>query len=146
MGLKAGRALLHLRNAPGARNRSDLPFRRNVPFSKMPTAVLDKDKSWTTLGHGRWKWADHITLGEMRVVVWLSRLLASEPFAHRHRVLSLQDNWAAAGSSRKGRSCSNGLNFLLRKKSANTLASETSLHLPWVQTDVQPADEASRLR
>ena len=79
------------------------------------------------------------------MVVWLARLLAAHPFAHRHRALDLEDNWATAGAGRKGRSASNSLNFLLRKKSASCLAAEISLSLPWVQTSVQPADGASRL-
>jgi hypothetical protein len=143
-GMQPGRTLLNLRDVPGARRRPDLQFRRNVPFSRLPAEIIDGSPSWVEIGKGRWCWGDHITLGEMRVVVWIARLLAATPFAHRHRVLNLEDNWATSGSCRKGRSCSNSLNFLLRKKTASTLASETSLHLPWVQTDVQPADEASR--
>ena len=99
---------------------------------------------WLSILHRRWRFGEHISLGELRVVVWIARLLAATPFAHGHRVLNLEDNWATSGSCRKGRSCSNSLNFLLRKRTASTLASETSLHLPWVQTDVQPADEATR--
>ena len=115
-----------------------------MPFSKLPTEILDGSPSWIEIGRGRWSWSDHITLGEMRVVVWIARLLAASALAHRHRILNLEDNWATAGSARKGQSCSNSLNFLLRKRTASTLASEITLQLFWVQTDVQPADEASR--
>ena len=62
--------------------------------------------------HGKWAYADHITLGEARVVVKLTRLLGSVGFCHGHKVLSLQDNMATSVAFTKGRSAAPSLNLL----------------------------------
>ena len=94
---------------------------------------------------GRWRYADHITLGECRTVVRLLRGIAQCPSAHRTKALSLQDNGATAGASAKGRSPAPALNFLLQQKTASAVAAEVFTSLPWVQTKVMPADDLARL-
>ena len=128
----------------GAR-RPEEPWRRTVPVSRLPESIIGRDAAdWVELQAARWKWADHITLGEARALLWLCRRLAAEPRAHSHRVISLQDNMAVAGAASKGRSPAPGLNFILRKKCAVTLASNIRVLVPWVQTSVMPTDFASR--
>ena len=95
--------------------------------------------------HGRWAYADHITLGEARVVVKLTRLLGSVDICHGHQVISLQDNMATSGAFTKGRSAAPSLNYLVRQRGATAVAADIGVMLPWVQTSLQPADEISRL-
>ena len=115
---------------------------RTIPFTRIPDAILDAE--WTPLLWGRWRDADHITLGEGRTVIKLLELLAKEPRCHRRRLLSLQDNRPVSGSFAKGRSTAPPLNHLCRQKASFSLAAELQLLLPWVQTSRMPADELSR--
>ncbi len=116
----------------------------NIPFTRVPAELLSCD--WVPLLAGRWEWAEHITLGEGRAVIKLLSMLAQDPRAHRHRVLSLQDNRPVAGSFAKGRASSEALNRLCRKRAAISIAAEIYMLLPWVQSGVMPADWLSRLQ
>ena len=80
-------------------------LRGTDPVSRVPRELFDEHVvHWRLLEHRRWGYADHITLGEARAAIrWLDGV-ARLPDAHRARVLSLQDNMAAAGSPNKGRS------------------------------------------
>ena len=78
--------------------------------------------------------------GGMRVIVLLSWLLCSNWQARRRKYIVLEDNFPCAASVMKGRSPSPSLIFLLRKKAAHCLASEVVLLLPWVESELQPAD------
>lgn len=118
---------------------------RTVPFTKLPSQLFDDNSvTWEPLDWGRWSFADHITLGEMRTAVRVSSLIAREPSSHRKKFISLQDNLPVQGSWMKGRSPSGPLNYLLRKRSANTLATGTKLILPWTESHLMPADDLSR--
>ena len=66
--------------------------------------------------HGRWAYADHIILGEARVVVTLTRLLGSVDVCHGHEAISLQDNMATSGAFTNGRSAAPSLNYLARQR------------------------------
>ena len=128
---------------PG-RLRPEEPWRRTVLFSRI-TEDISVVKTWFQIMHGKWRYADHITLGEARVVVKLIRLISSIKQCHGFKVLSLEDNMACSGAFGKGRSCSPALNFLARQRSASAIAAEVVMLLPWVQTSIQPAVEISRL-
>lgn len=117
-----------------------------VPFTRLPQELFDGTVKWSDIQSGRWRYADHITLGEARTVVRLCQLLAREPTARRHVIFSLQDNQPCAGSMTKGRSPSAALNYLLRKKAALCIASLLRLLLPWVESAKQPADLLSRIQ
>ena len=84
----------------------------SVPFSRIPQELFDASVCvWSDLDAGRWKWPDHITLGESRAVVRLLDLLLWIPSFFRRFVISLQDNRPTSGSMMKGRSPSPALNF-----------------------------------
>ena len=125
--------------------RPDLAIARNIPFTRLPRELFESNRSWEFIGNGRWRFPDHITLGEARAVNVVLELLAGCPEAHRRRVLSLEDNMAAACAYAKGRSPAPALNYLLRRRAALSLAARLQLALPWTETSLQPADEASRL-
>ena len=99
---------------------------------------------WTVLERGRWRFPDHVTLGEGRAVVRSAELavLAGE---HRCKLLQLEDNAPTSGSMTKGRSPAPALNYIARRKAARTLMSDIRMYLPWVESKVMPADEASRI-
>jgi hypothetical protein len=115
-----------------------------VPFSTLPPELFDKP-GWELLGRGRWEYSDHITLGEARAVYKLAHALAGDPRAHHHKILTLQDNAPCAGAMNKGRSQAPALNYIIRRKAAMCLLGSFTLILPWIQTTLMPADEASRL-
>eukprot|EP00438_Fugacium_kawagutii_P010989 Skav206620 [mRNA] locus=scaffold1562:264434:268503:+ [translate_table: standard] len=104
-----------------------------VPFSLLPEAFFDQSR-WSAVERGRWKYGDHITLGESRTVLRLLHRVASWPGLQGHVVFSLQDNMPTACSMAKGRSPSFPLNRLLRKKAAVCLAARLRAFLPWVES------------
>ena len=122
----------------------DRPIVPTVPFTLLPSQLFDEQR-WRDLGHGRWRQADHITLGESRTVVKLLRRIASWPQLRGSWVVSLQDNKPTACSMTKGRSPSYALNRVLRQKAGACLAAGLRLYLPWVESCRQPADHLSRL-
>ena len=113
-----------------------------VPFSLLPDALFKGE--WSPVDSGRWRHADHVTLGESRAVVRLARLLLRKAPFHRMKFLSLQDNMPTSGAMTRGRSTSWPLNFLCRQRSAASLAGALQILLPWVESDRQPADDLSR--
>ena len=117
---------------------------RRLPFTRIPAEVLE-GLPWQAVEAGRWRFKDHITLGEARAATRPLALISAFVGGRRHRLVSLQDNAAVSGAFTKGRSSAVALNYLLRKRSAFALASELTLVLPWVQTDHMPADWLSRL-
>ena len=122
------------------------PIKASKPFSLLPNEIFQNEGKarWLPMAWGRWKTVDHITLGEARAVVRLARLLSVRPSAHRHFVISLQDNQPCAWSHAKGRSTSWPLNRLWRMKTSSLLVSAIRLFLPWVESAMMPADMLSR--
>ena len=120
-------------------------FEANIPFTPLPKAVFDGTLEWHTVLSGRWNFSDRIELGEARATLRLLRLLATFSGAHRTRLISLEDNSAFGGASAKGRSPAPALNYILRQMTAVCRLCRFIVILPWVQSAVQPADEASRL-
>ena len=74
-----------------------------VPISLLPDRIFHP-QYWKVLGHGRWQFNDHITIGESRAVLKLLKRLSMFRYFHRSFVISLQDNLPTAGSMAKGRS------------------------------------------
>ena len=124
--------------------RPDQRLDPTKPFSLLPDAVFGEESDWTPMAWGRWTYADHVTLGESRVIVLLAELLLGDVRAHRSKVLCLEDNLPTAGAMNKGRSCSAPLNYLCRKRAACSLAGNIKIWLPWVETKRMPADSLSR--
>jgi len=121
------------------------PLRRTTPYSKLPRSLLQADpERWISIALGRWKWHDHITLGEGRACLHFFELLSRIFQAHRHRVFSLEDNLSWLYAFTKGRSTSPGLNYLLRRRCSISLATGFVISLPWTDTAHMPADGDSR--
>ena len=144
-GVRPGFSVTRLDGSFTGRRSQEEPWRRQTPFSLLEIADFPFT-GWEPVHHGRWKYPDHITLGEGRTVVKVARALAAVASCHRRRVAALEDNMAVSGATAKGRSPSPALNYLCRQKAANTVSAQIQLLLPWVETSRQPADELSRLR
>jgi hypothetical protein len=114
-----------------------------IPFCLIPSQITDQSR-WVPVSAGRWKYRDHITLGEARGVRKVGEILLSCTAAHALTHVVLQDNQAAAGGLTKGRSPSWALNFICRRKAAASLAGYLRLILPWMETSRMPADILSR--
>jgi hypothetical protein len=114
-----------------------------VPFTRLSDDWFVKN-AWRDVAGGRWKFDDHIVLGEARALCKLCSILSNFPKAQGFKVGSLQDNMSVAGAHAKGRSTAWALNRILRRKAALTTASAIRMFLPWVQTTLQMADELSR--
>ena len=136
-----GRTIRRLGELDGVKNPADL--RPTVPITRVEKSVFDP-KRWSVLMQGRWDRDEHITLGECRAVIKLLHNTSNHVDMHDCLIISLQDNMTTACAMRKGRSPSFGLLRLLRKKAAICLACGFKLFLPWVESHLQPADDASR--
>ena len=122
-------------------------LRRCYGVSRLPRQLLDASEyEWKTLAHGRWRRAEHITLGEGRGALCLLEGLAAEPRAHGFVVLSIMDNEPWAHASGKGRSPTFRLNRLLRRRASLGALTDIEFLQPWADTAHQHADTASRLR
>ncbi len=146
VGRRPGYSVTKLSGVFTGLRRPEEQIQRRVPLSLLPRELLrPTDELWKPIEAGRWRFADHIALGERRAVVRLARRLSCVPAAHRLKFVSLQDNGAAAGAFAKGRSPAPAVNFLLRQRTASSLAAELTAILPWVQTAAMAADGLSRL-
>ncbi len=137
-----GRSIARLDGLNGTKF-PDRPLVPTVPFSRLPDQFFTADR-WTAVERGRWRYGDHITLGEARTVLKLLQRLAAWPGVHGSAVFSLQDNQPTACSMAKGRSPSYSLNRILRQRAAVCLSARLRLFLPWTESAKQPADELSR--
>lgn len=142
-GEAVGRAIARSDGTGGARY-PEKPLKPTVPFTLLPQALLEQSR-WKPVCRGRWRFGDHITLGESRAVVKLLNRIGAWPALQGRVIFSLQDNMPTACSMSKGRSPSFPLNRLLRKKAAICLAARLRAFLPWVESAKQPADDLSRL-
>ena len=120
------------------------PLIRTAPFTKLPPELFDERTKWLVLTQGRWLWQEHITRGEMRVVLKLLGILAARVSCHRSRIVTLQDNMAVAAILAKGRSSTPALNCLMSRRCSFCCFSEIVVIAPWVESGKQPADESSR--
>ena len=140
----SGKSIARLNGFQGTKfpNRAMVP---TVPFSLLPTEFFEKDR-WIPVSRGRWRFGDHITIGESRTVLKLMQRLASWPGLHGKAYFSLQDNYPTACAMAKGRSPAFGLNRVLRQKAGVCIAAHLRLFLPWTESAKQPADELSRIQ
>ncbi len=138
-----GKVITRLDGSLGHRFHQKKNLIPTIPFTRLPRFLFHQD--WEILDFGRWNKADHITLGEGRAHFKLIQSLASVGDTHNARIVALQDNFAISGSMSKGRSPAPSLNYLVRRRSAHSLASNILIASPWIETSLMPADYASRM-
>jgi hypothetical protein len=73
---------------------------KSQPFSRLPASLTDGSTQWFPVDSGRWKWHDHITLGEARASIKLLARLAAIGSAHCHVVVDIIDSQAWGGERR----------------------------------------------
>lgn len=104
------------------------------------------DARWSTIVSKAWRDPEHINALELRAVLLAVHWVLSFPSSLTRRVFLLVDSTVAFFSLWKGRSSSPQLLLILRKIGALLLASGVSLLPGWVPSEVNPADNPSRLR
>ena len=139
LGKSLGSARLH-RNLL---EHPERPFEPTVPFTRIDKHIFEEHR-WTAVDSGRWRYADHIALGEGRAALKSLQFAALLTPLHKSIVVNLEDNMPVSGAFNKGRSSAWQLNYLCRRKAAICVASSISLFLPWIETQLQPADKLSR--
>lgn len=107
---------------------------------------------WKTCVSHQWYDEEHINALEMRAALTAVRWSVKRPdvlqpstTTHR-RVLLLCDSSATWGAINKGRSSSHMLLRPLRSMSALMMAAGIHLHVKWIPTTINPADNPSRLK
>eukprot|EP00438_Fugacium_kawagutii_P028962 Skav210523 [mRNA] locus=scaffold3045:172599:178253:+ [translate_table: standard] len=124
-----GRALARL-DGQGGSKYPERALKPTVPFTRLPSQLFDLNR-WHLVDAGRWKFDEHITLGEARTVLKLLRMIATNEEHHDSVIFSLQDNRPTSCSMTKGRSPSFALNRILRQRAAVCLAARLRHFLPW---------------
>jgi hypothetical protein len=119
-------------------------LQKSRPYSRLPPELSEDTMCWHPLDAGRWKWVDHITLGEARASVRLLARLAAIGTAHARMVVNIVECQAWAGAAAKGRSTSHALNHLCRRRAALCLSARLRVLFPWTESCRMPADELSR--
>ena len=104
------------------------------------------DAPWSTIVSKAWRDPEHINALELRAVLLAVHWVLSFPSSLTRRVFLLVDSTVAFFSLWKGRSSSPQLLLILRKIGALLLASGVTLLPGWVPSEVNPADNPSRLR
>jgi hypothetical protein len=100
---------------------------------------------WQTLISHKWHYnTSHINTLELQSVILSMRRQLSSPSFINNRLLLLCDSSVVCYSLTKGRSSSSYLIPGLRKIAALCLASNCSLQVGWIPTDLNPADKPSR--
>ena len=98
-----GLTVARLDSVGGARHPEKM-LQPTVPFTRLPDKYVQDDR-WKVVEVGRWKFGDHITIGESRTMVLAQplRRLGAWPQVHGCVDASLQDNRPTACSMAKGR-------------------------------------------
>lgn len=105
-------------------------------------------QNWKVIVSARWRAPEHINSLELRAVSTAVRWLVSSSSrspCFGHKVLVLSDSMVAVGALRKGRSPSRLLLRRVRAIAAVALAFSLRLTVLWIPTDINPADEPSRI-
>ena len=86
IGRRPGYSVTKLNGEFSGLRRPQDAIARRIPFSRLPACLLDPDDpAWCDVSAGRWRYVDHITLGEARTVVKFVRLPRANPLAHREK-------------------------------------------------------------
>ena len=104
-----------------------------------------EDAKWATIAAAPWRWEEHINVLEARALTTAVRWSLSFPSSFGGRLLTFCDSLVVTYAARKGRSSSYPLLRVLRKLTALQLASGLSIFVNYIPTEVNPADEPSRV-
>ena len=89
MGELCGRGLATLGDSHFGLKKAFTGFVPTVPFSLLHSSILDPHR-WVPVAQGRWRFADHIVLGEGRAVIKTLSSIIQDPDQHNHLVANLE--------------------------------------------------------
>lgn len=116
----------------------------NKDFQEVPSQLLRRDM-WTPRLWGRWKHESGILELEARALVMSLRRIALSIFGHDTRQLLLTDNMSVCLSFDRSRAKNYPLLKQIRIFNAYCLARNISCTIRWVPSELNSADEPSRL-
>ena len=130
-----------------------LPDAHGPPECGRVVAALEPDTEqwlgrapWLPVLQRRWRFSEHIGLGEMHaILLWLQRVCLGACW-HGRRIVVWIDSSCVHAVVRKGRGRSFSLNARFKKIAALLLAADIVLDVRWVPSALQPADGLSRWR
>ena len=146
-GTRSGRVVTKLDGSIAKWISGEKELAKCVAVSRLPRELITEGaQDWTELLRGRWRWKEHIMMGEGRVALKAFDVVSSFSSARGHVVLLLEDNEPFSAASAKGRSPTYRVNVLLRRKTAQEIVADIEYVVPWLDTASQPADAVSRLK
>ena len=116
----------------------------NKDFQEVPAQLLRRDM-WTPRLWGRWKHSAGILELEARALVMSLRRIALSIYGHDLRQLLLTDNMSVCLSFDRSRAKSYALLRQIRVFTAYCLSRNISCTIRWVPSELNSADEPSRL-
>ena len=147
VGHRSGRTITKLDGSVARLLDGEKELKKTIGVSRVPRALLELPaESWIRAASGRWRWPEHVMMGEARASLVVAEGCAVQPSLEGSITGILEDNepWSAACA--KGRSPTFRVNQLLRRKRVLEVATRQRYFLPWVDTRRQPADTLSRKR
>lgn len=113
------------------------------PMSHVPSAVLSEGH-WLRLMAGRWRFREHINLGEARSgILWPELLFKAGVMGVQ--TLSLTDSRVSLGMFGKGRSPAWRLNRVARGRARSEAVTANTMAWAWTPTYFQPSGEGTRV-
>jgi hypothetical protein len=107
-------------------------------------SFLQEPERWRPIVSAHWKREEHINALECRAAYTALRWILSHPGTLRTRMVIFSDSSAVTGALAKGRSSGTFLLPRQRRICALLLASGVRLTVPWIPSELNPADVLSR--
>ena len=112
-------------------------------FPEIPAKYMDRSL-WYLLWKSRMRFREPVHLIEARSILGAVRHRARDSEKHGKHVVVLNDNMSVVLAMQKGRCSNYGLLRILRRTAAHCFAAGIRLHVRWVPSERNVADEDSR--
>ena len=114
-----------------------------VPRTLLPRTLFQVTP-WVQIMAGRWRWLDHVNLGEGRTInLWLE-LLANVRECRGSGLLDASDSQVATGADTRGRSSRWPINRICQRRTALEAVSDLRRRDLWTSSLFQPGDAGTR--
>lgn len=128
---------------PVVRGEVEGPLEEDPTFPDVSQNLM-KPEFWHKLWNAPVHFREPVHLIEARSVLGAFKHICRDSKKHGRRVVILNDNMGVVLSIQKGRCSNYKLLRIVRRIAAHSLATGTKLHVRWVPSELNVADEASR--
>ena len=112
-------------------------------FPEIPAKYMDRSQ-WYLLWRSKMRFKEPVHLIEARSILGAVRHRARDPSKHGKHIVVLNDNMSVVLAMQKGRCSNYGLLRILRRTATHCFAAGIRLHVRWLPSERNVADEDSR--